>query len=197
MQLNLINIFKFLEKKDNRPIPLRVKLLNNLPLTPEDLDIKGDLDLHSTKITSLPDNLKVSGNLDLYDTPITSLPDDLEVGGNLYLTRTNKLDTLPANLTVGRDLDLSENSQITELPDNLTVGRDLWLRNTQINSIPDNLTVGGEVNLFANPIVKQYMKQTNNDAKKAKLALLRDIESKGGSASSISIVVYIDGTYYT
>lgn len=40
MKLTPFNIFKFLEKKEGQPIPLSVKLINNLPLTPEDLDVR-------------------------------------------------------------------------------------------------------------------------------------------------------------
>jgi hypothetical protein len=90
MSLNAINILKFLEKVDNRPIPLRVKLINNLPLTPEDLNVTGNLNLRYTPITSLPDNLKVGGSLDISYTNIKSLPNNLQVGGGrgLYLVNT-------------------------------------------------------------------------------------------------------------
>jgi len=90
MSLNTINIFKFLEKVDNRPIPFRTKLIHNLPLTPEDLNVKGDLNLSNTPITSLPDNLQVGGSLDISYTNIKSLPNNLQVGGGrgLYLVNT-------------------------------------------------------------------------------------------------------------
>lgn len=90
MPLNAINIFKFLEKKEGRPIPLSVKLINNLPLTPEDLNVTGDLNLTKTPIESLPDNLQVGGYLYLSNSNITSLPNNLKVGGGrgLYLVNT-------------------------------------------------------------------------------------------------------------
>jgi len=111
MPLNAINILKFLEKKEGRPIPLRVKLTNNLPLTPEDLNVTGNLGLSRTPINSLPDNLNVVGNLNLSVTPITSLPDNLQVGGHLDLSYTS----------------------ITSLPDNLNVGSRLFLVNTPLS----------------------------------------------------------------
>ena len=105
MSLNAINILKFLEKKEGRPIPLSVKLINNSPLTPEDLNVTGNLYLTNPKITSLPDNLKVSGHLYLSNTKITSLPDNLQVGGHLDLSYT-KITSLPDNLKVGGELYL-------------------------------------------------------------------------------------------
>jgi hypothetical protein len=105
MSLNAINILKFLEKVDNRPIPLLIKLTKNLPLTPEDLNVKGHLNLSNTPITSLPDNLQVGGDLDLSRTPITSLPDNLKVSGDFYLGLT-KITSLPDNLKVSGDFYL-------------------------------------------------------------------------------------------
>ena len=90
MSLNAINILKFLEKKEGRPIPFRIKLINNLPLTPEELNVTGNLDLTKTPIESLPDNLQVGGSLDISYTNIKSLPNNLQVGGGrgLFLVNT-------------------------------------------------------------------------------------------------------------
>jgi len=86
---NIYNLFKFLEKKRGTKTPLKSKLIYAPDeITDEDLDVKGDLNLVYTKITSLPDNLKVEGYLDLENTKITSLPDNLKVGGFLDLRKT-------------------------------------------------------------------------------------------------------------
>lgn len=67
---NILNLFKFIESKRKQyQIPLKYKLINNLPL--DDLNIKGDLDLFNTQIKSLPDNLNVKGDLYLRNTPIS------------------------------------------------------------------------------------------------------------------------------
>ena len=92
---------------------------------------QGDLDLGSTKITSLPDNLEVGGVLFLSNTPITSLPNNLTVGGNLYL-RNTPITSLPDNLKVDGHLDLGD-TPITSLPDNLKVGGYLYLGGTKIS----------------------------------------------------------------
>jgi len=44
--------------------------------------------LVSTPIESLPDNLTVRGNLELSNTPISSLPNNLTVEGSLYIIST-------------------------------------------------------------------------------------------------------------
>jgi hypothetical protein len=80
MKPNIYNFFKFLEDKEDRPIPFKIKLIHAPEtLTPDDLKVGGYLDLTNlylanTKITSLPDDLQVGGNLYLRNTPITSLP---------------------------------------------------------------------------------------------------------------------------
>ena len=135
---NIHNLFKFLEKKKGTETPLRVKLLYAPDeLTDEDLQVKGDLNLKNTPITSLPDNLQVGGSLTLANTKITSLPDNLQVGGSLFIYRT----------------------PFTSLPDNLKVGRHLNLSDTKITSLPDNLKIGGNLFLYNNPLGKKYTKE--------------------------------------
>jgi hypothetical protein len=82
----IYNLFKFLEKKDNRKISLKVKLLlNPNDITEDDLTVDGDLNLSYTKLTKLPNNLTVNGNLDLAYSKMTELPDNLTMRGNLKL----------------------------------------------------------------------------------------------------------------
>ena len=62
--MKAINFFKFLEKKEGRDLPFKAKLIyNHEQLTPEDLNVKGNLDLADTEVTSLPSNLKVGGKI--------------------------------------------------------------------------------------------------------------------------------------
>ena len=90
MEPKFINFFKYLEDKGEQKIPLNIKLLDpkQFELTPEDLNIKGDINLSFDSITSLPDGLKVGGTLILNNTKITSLPNDLKVGRDLSLHDT-------------------------------------------------------------------------------------------------------------
>ena len=84
----LKRIFDFLKEKGEHRTPLKFKLLNNVPLTEEDLNIEGILDLSFSSIKSLPEGLKVGGTLDLEHSRITNLPKGLEVGENLYIKNT-------------------------------------------------------------------------------------------------------------
>jgi len=105
---NIYNLFKFLEDKKGKKIPFKLKLIHAPEtLTKEDLNVKGDLFLRNTKISSLPDNLTVGGFLSLMGTKISSLPDNLTVGGYLSLINT-PISSLPDNLTVGGDLYLDQ-----------------------------------------------------------------------------------------
>ena len=84
----LKRIFEFLEEKEEHNMPFKLKLIFNKPLTKEDLNVKGNLNLEKSKITSLPKGLKVGGELNISGTKITSLPEGLEVGENLYIRYT-------------------------------------------------------------------------------------------------------------
>jgi len=106
----LKRIFDFLEEKGERRTPLKFKLLNNVPLTEEDLNIEGILDLSFSSIKSLPEGLKVGGTLSLEYSTIQTLPEGLKVGGTLDL----------------------EHSRITNLPKGLEVGEHLYIKNTQL-----------------------------------------------------------------
>jgi hypothetical protein len=87
--MNPVNLFKYLEKEKGRPIPFEVKIVNGLPLTPEELDVKGNLYLYGLpQITFLPRGLKIEESLILTRTPISSLPPDLKVGRHIYLNNT-------------------------------------------------------------------------------------------------------------
>ena len=99
----LKRIFDFLEEKGEHRAPVKWKLINNIPLTEDDLNVKGDLDLFDSKIKSLPEGLKVSGTLDLSYSKIISLPKGMEVGGTLFL-HFSKLTSLPEGLEVGEHL---------------------------------------------------------------------------------------------
>ena len=99
---NLYNLFKFIEDKyPQYRVPFEVKIINNIELSKEDLDFKGNVDLSESNIKSLPDGLKVGGYLNLRGCiSLTSLPDDLVVGGNLNLRGCTSLTSLPRDLKV-------------------------------------------------------------------------------------------------
>ena len=132
MKPHITQFFRFLEEKEDKKIPLEVKLLSpkDFKIGPEELNVKGNLDLEDTSIDYLPDNLTVERNLILANTSIQSLPDNLKVGRNLDLEYT-LIQSLPNNLTVGGSLLLSF-SDIESLPNNLKVGSDLWLEDTPL-----------------------------------------------------------------
>ena len=131
----LKRIFDFLEKKGEHNAPFKWKILNNEPITKEDLNVKGHLILTNTGIETLPEGLKVSGNLSLRKTNITSLPEGLKVDGNLELSRTN-ITSLPEGLKVRFWLDLI-NTKITSLPKGLEVGDDLFISWTTLTKYTD------------------------------------------------------------
>ena len=109
------NIIYFLEKNDNKNKPFKWKLLNNEPLTEDELNFKGELNLQFSKITSLPKGLKVRHSLFLEYTTITSLPEGLKVGFNLYLYNSG-IKLLPKGLEVEEDLFIG-NTLLAKLPD--------------------------------------------------------------------------------
>ena len=100
----LKRIFEFLEEKEEHKAPFIWKLENNIPLTEEELNVKGDLDLRFSSITSLPEGLEVGDDLYLHYSKITSLPDDLQVGGELNIIGCDAITSLPKGLEVGKIL---------------------------------------------------------------------------------------------
>jgi hypothetical protein len=131
------NIIYFLEKNDNKNKPFKWKLLNNEPLTEENLDIRGDLDLDGSEIRTLPEGLKVGGFLSLAGTKITSLPKDLQVNGFLSLAQSD-IESLPEGLSIGGSLNLSYCKEITLLPKGLEVGWNLNIRGTKLQKYTDD-----------------------------------------------------------
>jgi len=137
------SFFNFLEKRDNRKAPAKYKFAHEPEsLTPEDLDVKGDLDLAGTKITTLPEGLKVSGDLDLSNTKITSLPEDLKVSGDLYLKNT-EITSLPSGIQVGGKIRMTTppENYPENLADKIYIGGYSLTKAKEIyaeyNSLPD------------------------------------------------------------
>ena len=131
----LKRIFEFLEEKGEHRLPLKWKLINNIPLIEDDLNVKGDLDFSYLDITSLPEGLKVGGDLCLRGSKIISLPEGLEVGGDLMLYKS-AIESLPKDLIVGGSLELSY-SKITSLPKGLEVHRSLFIKNIALLEYTD------------------------------------------------------------
>jgi hypothetical protein len=128
----LKNIFNFLEKEDNKNAPFLWKLQNNIPLTKEQLNIDGNLNLENSKITSLPKGLKVDGYLSLAYSKIEELPKGLEVDGDLDLYGCIKLESLPEGLYVGGALFLNNCNKLKSLPKGLEVDGGLNITNTSL-----------------------------------------------------------------
>ena len=112
----LKKIFTFLEEEENKDKPFMWKLMNNEPLTDEELFVEGDLDLTETDIESLPDGLNVEDILSLYGC--------------------KNIQSLPEGLKVGEDLDLGH-SNITSLPKGLKVRGDLYIWKTPLEKLSD------------------------------------------------------------
>jgi len=102
----LKNIFDFLEKNDNKNKPFKWKLLNNVPLTEDELTIKGNLDLDDSEIKTLPEDLQVNGFLSLAESDIESLPEGLSIGRSLNLSYCKEITSLPKGLEVGWNLNI-------------------------------------------------------------------------------------------
>lgn len=111
----LKKILDFLEEEDDK-IPfdkgdLRWMLFFNEPISDDDLNIKGNLDLERLNITSLPEGLYVGGDLNLgYCKNLTLLLEGLYVGGDLFVDHCYNLKSLPKGLKVGGDLYISNSS---------------------------------------------------------------------------------------
>ena len=128
-------IFEFLEEKEEHNMPFKLKLIFNKPLTEEELNVKGNLNLEKSKITSLPKGLKVGGTLNLFKLKIKSLPEGLKIRGYLDL-RFTKVTSLPEGLEIGDSLFLGD-TLITSLPKGLEVGRNLYIHDSPLIKYSD------------------------------------------------------------
>ena len=161
MKPHIVKFFHFLEDKEGKNAPLKIKLLNpnKFKFTKDDLNVKDDLDLSETSITSLPNGLRVSGYLDLSScTSLESLPNGLHVDWSLNLFGCTSLKSLPDGLYVGNDLYLNSCTSLTSLPNNLkVVDGDLYMTNCiSLKSLPDGLKVGRSLYLRKTPLAKMY-----------------------------------------
>jgi hypothetical protein len=125
----LKKILDFLEEEENKtPMDkggIRWKLVFNEPLT--------------------YDELNISGNLDLSNTDIISLPEGLEVEGSLYLRNCKSLAFLPESLKVGKSLALYGCKNLTSIPESLERILNLEISHTSIESLPKGLVVLGDL----------------------------------------------------
>jgi hypothetical protein len=150
----LKNIFNFLEKNDNIKTPLMGKFMSEMPLTKEELNFKGNLNLQFSKITSLPKGLKVKGILDLSWTKITSLPEGLSVGIDLDLSECTELTSLPEDLDVVGNLYLYGCTNLTSLPEGLKVSTLQLEGCTNLTLLPKGLKVLGPLIIRHTPLKK-------------------------------------------
>lgn len=126
-------ILDFLEKEENKNAPFMWKLLNNKPLTKEQLTIKGHLRLTRTNITSLPKDLNVLGYLNLIDCKnLKSIQEGLYVREGLYLGGCINFESLPNDSFVGGNLHLEYCENLSSLPNGLKVEGDLFINNTPL-----------------------------------------------------------------
>jgi hypothetical protein len=149
------NILDFFLEKENMDKPFKWKLVNNEPLTKEELTIKGDLYLIDSDITSLPKGLKVGNSLNLMNCKnLISLPKGLKVGGYLDLGNCTSLTSLPEGLKIGAFLNLKNCTNLTSLPEGLKV-YGLNLTNcTSLTSLPEGLKVNGFLNIGNTKLAK-------------------------------------------
>lgn len=94
MDVDLYNVFEFLENKKGKRIPFKFKWMREFQLEPEDLMVGGNLDFSHYNIDSLPDNLTVDGSLDVSYTSLNDIPNNLVIGDALYLSNTPIYDKL-------------------------------------------------------------------------------------------------------
>ena len=131
------NILDFLEEEDNKNKPFKWKLINGEPLTDDELNFNGSLDLSNTNIISLPEGLEVGGDLDLsYTNNLISIPKKIKIDGDLNL-EGSKIKSLPEGLEVGWDLILTL-TEIESLPKGLKVGHDLLIGLTQFGQYDED-----------------------------------------------------------
>jgi hypothetical protein len=133
--MKLEKVFDFIKEKRGYDYPYKYKLVNELPLTDDELYVNDYLMLRDSNIKRIPDGFYITGSLDLNNSKIKHLPDNLHVGGYLDLRKTN----------------------LKKLPNNMDVGS-LYISDTEIDSIPEELFISSKFFVKNTPLAMKYTK---------------------------------------
>lgn len=145
-------IFKYIQKKKGKPIPITAKILFNLPLNEKELFIDY-LDIRNPIYdVVLPENLFIHKNLCITNANLMYYPASTIVCDNIYID-TCVIHKLPNNLIANNNLFII-NSQLNMLPDNLIVYGDLFLTGSSITNVPINLKVYGDLHIRKTPLAE-------------------------------------------
>jgi hypothetical protein len=131
----IYNLFKFIEDKyPEYRTPFKYKIIYEIPLTKEDLNIKGDLHLiEMDNFVSLPKGLIVGRDLFLNYSFSVKLPEGLIVGGDLSLEGCEIIKPLPKGLKIGGSFLVYASDGLKSLPKDISVGGNVDLRHTPLS----------------------------------------------------------------
>jgi len=121
-----------------------ILIKTNISELPDDLRIKGNLDISNTQIYEFKRNPS-EGKVIIQNTKIKYLADNLTFKS--LVLKGNSFIEIPENLTVDLDLSIVD-SAIKTFPSSMKVGRDLDIRGSSIEYLPDYYTVPGFLNLY-------------------------------------------------
>jgi len=124
----------------NKDLTVFEKIIKQLPLTEEEKNIEGNLELSGTNIPTLPEGLKINGSLILSNSGIRKFPNKIYIKDNLNLASCKNLTTIPP-IKINGDLIIYYSS-ITTLPPGLQVGGDLRANNSLLRTISKNTKIG-------------------------------------------------------
>lgn len=88
---------------------------------PDDIQVRGGINLAMSKIERLPDNLTVNGELNIESTPIRELPAGLHVTGRLEM-KGSAVEKIPDDLEADDGIYLNRSFKIYNIPQRLLKG---------------------------------------------------------------------------
>lgn len=86
--MNLDKVFDFIKDKRGYEYPFLYKLLNDIPLSEDDLNVRGDLTLYDSNLDTLPNKLTIMGDLLMSDSSFKKIPNGLKIYGDMYILNT-------------------------------------------------------------------------------------------------------------
>jgi hypothetical protein len=147
-------------------LPRKLRVGGNMAVTsddvgkhvrlPDDLVVKGSLDLSTSLLDRLPPKLRVGGDLILTDSKFTDLTGLEKVGGRLDIAGTRIVSIPPSIKRIGGIM--ASCSDLAALPDDLVVDGNLIVIATPLAVLPARLTVGK--NLYAQ---NTFISETRGD----------------------------------
>lgn len=108
------------------------------------INFEGDVTMRDCGLVRLPENLEVRGSLDVSRNPLNRIPPSIRVGGELIISRTS-VQVIPRE--IGTVLSLKADHTPLRSLDGVSVKTHLDVKSSKVEEIPDGFRIDGNLNM--------------------------------------------------